>query len=62
MNEAKLDEIAALARKTGYVCIATADGSSMPHITVAGSPAATVRSGQPNCMSASTSCTLELPL
>ncbi len=37
MNEAKLDEITALARKTGYVYIATADGKAMPHITVAGS-------------------------
>ncbi len=37
MNEAKLDEITALARKTGCVYIATADGKAMPHITVAGS-------------------------
>ncbi len=37
MNEAKLDEITALAQKAGYVYIATADGDSMPHITVAGS-------------------------
>lgn len=37
MNEAKLDEVTALARKTGYIYIATADGKAMPHITVAGS-------------------------
>ena len=37
MNEAKLDEVTALARKTGYVYIATADGKAMPHVTVAGS-------------------------
>ncbi len=37
MNEAKLDEVTALGRKTGYVYIATADGKAMPHITVAGS-------------------------
>ena len=37
MNEAKLDEITALARKAGCVYIATADGKAMPHITVAGS-------------------------
>jgi len=32
MNEAKLDEITALARKAGYVYIATADGNSMPQV------------------------------
>lgn len=37
MNEAKLDEVTALARKTGCIYIATADGNAMPHITVAGS-------------------------